>query len=164
MLSLHFILVFGQQDLVEHHAFSLHGHGLIFFTVCVDQVRSHQKRSGLFHVNIGSWNHTLLIAFAEITQVQKPFVSSLTATDLVIFVQLAYGIFRWIPILIEQTDKQFLHGHLTDSVYVQIRKHAGNVIQQNLITANDVKVLRPKIVFIIIQNIGDPVHGHCGFA
>ncbi len=53
---------------------------------------------------------------------------------------------------------------MPDAVHIQIRKHAGNIVQQDPVASHDIKILRAETILIIVQNIRDPVHGYRGFS
>ncbi len=58
--------------------------------------------------------------------------------------------FLFVPVLIQKPDKQLLHRHLPDAVNVQIRQNARDIIEQNPVAPDDIKILRPVLRRIVV--------------
>ena len=71
-----------------------------------------------------------------------------------------YHVLFFVPVLIQKPDEKLLHRHLTDAVYIEFRQNAGNVVQQNTVASNDIEILRPEVLLVIIEDVRNPVHRH----
>ena len=69
-----------------------------------------------------------------------------------------------VPILVEKSGEQLIHGHLTDAVDVEIGENAGYIIQQNFVASDDIEPLRLEFPLVIVQDVGDSVHGYRGLS
>ena len=49
-------------------------------------------------------------------------------------------------------------------IYIQFREAAGDVVQQHIVVSDNAELVRGKSLFVVVQDIGDPVHGHSGLA
>ena len=83
----------------------------------------------------------------------KPSIASFHACGLVLFPDGTDSVKSWVPILIEESDKQLLHRHLRHSIHIQIRQDAGDIVQQNPVAPDNVEILRTEFFLIIIQDI-----------
>ena len=157
-----------KKDPVEHIDLALHGDQGIIFQAAPDRAFLHEKNAVVQHDPF-HWDHFFFIVPAESLQVVEPVITPLDP----------HGVFRSfvfrprgmtdriegrIPVLIEQTDKELLHRHLGDSVYVQIRKYAGDIVQEDAAAPNDIEVFRTEVLLIVIEDIGNAVHRHCRLA
>ena len=98
---------------------------------------------------------------AEVFQIPEPLQTSFQAAAFVILICRNDLVFLSVPFFIEQPYKELFHRHLGHPVYIQIRQDTGNIVQQYTVASDNIKVLRTKGLLIIIQNIRNPVHGHC---
>ena len=76
--------------------------------------------------------------------------TALYAVSTVIFADFMYAVLFVIPILVQKPCKKLLHSHLFYAVHIKLRKHACNIVQQNVVTAYNVEILRSEIISIII--------------
>ena len=49
-------------------------------------------------------------------------------------------------------------------IHIQFREAAGDVVQQHVVVSDNTELVRRKALFVVVQDIGDPVHGHSGLA
>ena len=68
-----------------------------------------------------------------------------------------YRVLFFVPVLVQKPDKKLLHRHLTDAVHIEFRQNAGNVVQQNAVASNDIELLRPEVLLVIIEDVRNPV-------
>ena len=80
----------------------------------------------------------------------KPLIASFDPDRLFIFPDVTDVVNLRIPVLVEKANEELFHRHLGDSVYVEIRQYAGNIVKKNAVASYDVEILRTEIVFIII--------------
>ena len=71
-----------------------------------------------------------------------------------------YRVLFFVPVLVQKPDKKLLHRHLTDAVHIEFRQNAGNIVQQNVVASNDIEILRPEVLLVIIEDVRNPVHRH----
>ena len=178
------------QAFVEHIDLALHGNRRILPDIALHRIPVHQLHSLPRHgrlssrliehsrlsvlkslhklpgiqINAPSGNGFPLQRPAVLIQRCKPLVRSPLPAVPVRLVRRTDPVLFFIPVLIQKPDKKLLHGHLLHAVHIQIREHAGDVFQQNPVASHDVEILRPKPFLIVIEDIGDPVHGHRGFS
>ena len=183
-----FDLVF--QTLVEHVDLALYGNGGILPDIALHRVPVHQlhrfsRRGRTAARFIKHSRFSVLKAFHELSGVQidapsgnglpfqrvakgiqrfKPLRRSPFPAARVRPVRGTDPIFFLVPVLVQKPHEKLLHGHLLHAVYVQVRKHSGDVLQQDPVASHNVKIFRLKPLLIVIENVGDPVHGHCGFS
>ena len=118
--------------------------------ISVYQHLSHKQIACFFHVDLISWNTLFLVIPAEFFKSFKPFFTALYAVSTVIFADFMYAVLFVIPILVQKPCKKLLHSHLFYAVHIKLRKHACNIVQQNVVTAYNVEILRSEIISIII--------------
>ena len=97
---------------------------------------------------------------AELLQVVEPLIASFDPASPIFLIHRAYLMYLGIPVLVEKTHKELLHGHLGHSAHIQVRQHAGDVVQQDPVAPDDVEIFRGEIFFVVIQDIGNAVHRH----
>ena len=68
------------------------------------------------------------------------------------------------PVLVEKSHKELLHGHLADTVYVEVGKNARDVVEENFIAADNVEIGGLEILIVVVQNVGYSVHRHRGLS
>ena len=149
IFSGYFILQTGHKNRIQHIDLALHGDKWIVIKTALDCRLSHDPDSviqGYFLFRDGS---SLQIP-AEIFQVMKPLIASFDPDRLFIFPDVTDVVNLRIPVLVEKANEELFHRHLGDSVYVEIRQYAGNIVQKNAVASYDVEILRTEIVFIII--------------
>ncbi len=95
-------------------------------------------------------------------QIPKPLQFSLNAVP--VQAVCADAVFFLVPVLVQEPYKKLLHGHLPDTVHVQVRQDAGDIIQQNPVAPHDIEIIRSEAFRIIVQDKGNPVHGHSGLS
>ena len=177
------------QPLVEHVDLALHGNARIFSDITLHSVPAHQldglpgrgrlsarpvKHAGLsvlkaFHelpgiqINASARDRIPLQGPAVGVQRLEPFAGPPLPSVSVRLIGRTDPVFFLIPVLIEEPHHQLLHGHLPHAVHIQIGKHARDVFQQDPVAPHDIEILRLKPLLIVIEDIGDPVHGNRGF-
>ena len=182
-----FDLIF--QALVEHVDLVLHGNGGILPDIPLHRVPVHQfhrfPRRGRTAARFVKYScFSVLKAFHKLSGIQvyapsgnglpfqrvakgvqrlKPLRCSPFPAARVRPVRRPDPVFFIVPVLVQKPHEKLFHGHLPHAVYVQIRKHAGDILQQDPVTSHNVKILRLKPLLIVIKDVGDPVHGHRGF-
>ena len=80
----------------------------------------------------------------------KPFSVSFLGILGIVFFQRMHAVILFIPILVQQTDKQLFHGHLPNTIHIQFWKHACDIIQQNPVASYNIEVFRSEIVSVIV--------------
>ena len=68
------------------------------------------------------------------------------------------------PVLFTQPGENLIHAHMLDVGYIQFRQAAGDIVQQQIVAADDAVLIGLKTMLVIIKQIGDAVHGHRGLA
>ena len=182
-----FDLVF--QTLVEHVDLALYGNGRILLDIPLHRIPAHQlhrfsrrRRTAARFIKYSRFS--VLKAFHKLSGIQvyassgnglpfqrvakgvqrfKPLGRSPFSAVRVRPVRRPDPVFFIVPVLVQKPHEKLFHGHLPHAVYVQIRKHAGDILQQDPVTSHNVKILRLKPLLIVIKDVGDPVHGNRGF-
>ena len=152
------------EHLIEHVDFSLNGNRGIVFPVSADHIFIHEKHAVFLDPDLLRRDCPLLVLLAKSLKLMEPVVASLHPGFPFFRIQSLDPMKTRIPVLIEKADKQLLHRHLRNTVDIQIRKNTGNIIEQDPVTSDDIEILRTKSVLVIVENVGNPVHGHRSFS
>ena len=70
--------------------------------------------------------------------------------EAVLFLQCMHAHCMLVPVLIQKSCEKLLHCHLPDSIYIQIRQNARDVVQQNAVASDNIEILRAELFVIII--------------
>ena len=158
--SRNLVLKFCQQDLVQHAHLSFHGKCGLLPAIVINILGVQKQCSRFFQPHRLPRNLLCLVRTAEIFQIEKPAASALYAVFLIRAVDGVYRVLCFVPVLVQKPDEKLLHRHLTDAVHIEFRQNAGNVVQQNAVASNDIEILRPEVLLVIIEDVRNPVHRH----
>ena len=137
--------------------------------ICSGKIlKSYQQ---LFYFFFGQQNSTCLFQGNCLNGIQGSFIGICKAFQIPKPLQGTFFLGRntfyhrfhlilFIPVFVQQTDKKLFHGHLGNTVNIQFREHSRDIVQEHLIAADDIEILRCKLPLIIVKNIGDSVHGN----
>ena len=155
------IFIAGIQHFIQHLDLALHRKERIVTQILPDHRRTHQPHARFFHHNGFLRNLLIFVCLTVRFQFFEPGSTSFLFLQSLLRYRMN-AVYFSIPILIQKADKQLFHRHLANPVYIQLRQDTGDIIQQNFIAPDNIKIFRAEILFVIIKNIGNPVHRHCG--
>ena len=134
------------------------------FQVTADRILIHQQNTVFLQTDFLMGNCFPFVFPAKLFQIMKPPIAAFPARRFVLLIHGSDPLNLRVPVFIEKPYKQLFHRHLGNTVHIQIRQNAGNIVQQNPVAADNIKVLRAEFFLIIVKNIRDPVHRHRGLS
>ena len=157
------IFIAGIQHFIQHQDLAFHRKERIVTQILPDHRRTHQTHTRFFHHDRLLWNLLIFVCLTVRFQFFEPGSTSFLFLPSFLRYRMN-AVYFSIPFLIQKADKQLFHRHLTNPVYIQLRQNTGDIIQQNFIAPDNIKIFRAEILFVIIKNIGNTVHRHCGLS